>query len=271
MEVPLERQPSPIVVRCFGDFRAEVNGEQVTRWRGGRTRSLFQYLLVNRDKVVLKDRLYEVLWPGTEWTSQSSSLKVAVHGLRAVLRGAAGDPRPLEVTYQDGGYVLRVNGAVWVDVDRFASLTERAHTAACAGDLKRAADLYSQAVALYRGDFLAAEDADWVEEQRQWLRGRMLRALQFLSSRALHQDDSASAVAYCRRTLEIEPLHEGTYRTLMVVHARRGELGQVKRWHDLCTRRLREYLDAPPAELTNRLLLRALRGEVAGALEAAVG
>jgi len=225
----------------------------VKRWRGGRARSLFQYLLVNRNKLVLKERLYEVLWPHAEWSPSSSSLKVAVHALRRVLEVQGGEPE-LHASYQDFGYVLRVGPRVWIDFIEFEALAAKGAAAEARKDLSAAASYYQRAMSLYRGDFLVGETADWVDEQREWLRGTALRALDFLTSHALRAADEELVLEYCRSSLEIEACREEAYRMIMRIHAGRGELGQVLRWYGLCVDRLRTHLGVKPSPETDRVL-----------------
>jgi two-component SAPR family response regulator len=241
-------------VQFFGTFSLNIDGRPVRQWRGGRARSLFQYLLVNRNKLVLKERLYEVLWPHAEWSSHSSSLKVAVHALRQVLNGQLGQGnRRLEVIYQDFGYVLKANGGVWIDYDEFEKLTNEASIAESRKDIDAAVRAHEKAISLYCGDFLIGESAGWVDEQREWLRGSALRSLHFLATVAIRRGDDERALQYCRSSLEIEGCHEETYRMVMSIFGRRGERGQVQRWYDLCVDRLRTQLGVAPSPETDRL------------------
>jgi two-component SAPR family response regulator len=256
-----EARSNHATVNCLGRFSLDVEGHPVERWRAGRSRSLFQYLLVNKNKVVLKERLREVLWPHAEHAADSSSLKVAVHALRRTLAGPAGiGTEQLQVVYQDFGYLLRVKDSVWIDFAEFEELTAQARAAQARHDLDAAGRAYERAISLYRGDFLLGESADWVDEQREWLRGFVLRALEFLARRALEHGDLNRALDYYRRSLEIDPCREESYREIMLVHGRRGELGQVKRWYELCARRMRELLDTLPAPETDRVLVTSLSG-----------
>src|SRR5690348_10782629 len=94
-EADMSEAPAAVVVRCLGQFAVATDGTPVTRWSAGKARGLFQYLVVHRDRPVLRDRLHDVLWPETPWSPRSSSLKVAVHALRQVLgaTSANGTPR----------------------------------------------------------------------------------------------------------------------------------------------------------------------------------
>ncbi|RSM46032.1 SARP family transcriptional regulator [Amycolatopsis balhimycina DSM 5908] len=252
-----------VVVRCFGAFEVSLAGEPVISWHAGKARNLFQYLLLNRGRIVRREKLFETLWPGGAWSPSTSSLKVAVHAVRRTLDQAPGH-RPVEIVCRAHGYQLNATD-LWLDVDRFDSAMREAHAAESQGARAEAVACYRRAAQLYAGDFLAGETGDWVEEQREYYRTRALYALTCLRADALRRGDYAEAIELCHRILDIDPYHEEVYQTLMVLHARRGELGQVRNWHRMCVRRLRHDLDAPPTETTRRIFARAVRGELRAA------
>ena len=239
----IPRTTSPVAVRLLGGFSMAIDREPVNRWRAGKARGMFQYLLMNRGKLVSRDRLYEVLWPAAPNASGGSSLKVAAHALREVL-GRTPAEAGLALVCRDRGYLLRA-GDVWTDVDEF----ERCRAAR---DDRAAAELY-------RDDFLRGEDGDWVVEQREWYRAAVLRTLDRLREDALRRGDRAELVRWCRRSLELDPYREDTYRTMMAAHARSGELDRVVAWYRLCHRRLRDGLGVGPSVETHDLLVEALR------------
>ncbi|WP_081655978.1 AfsR/SARP family transcriptional regulator [Amycolatopsis vancoresmycina] len=249
-----------VAVRCFGAFEVYLAGEPVVSWSAGKARSLFQYLLVNRGRVVRREKLFETLWPAAAWSSAASSLRVAVHAVRRALEPATSG-RPVEIGNLAHGYRLTATD-LWLDVDEFDSALREAHAAEARGSRARAVAWYRRAARLYTGDFLAGETGDWVVEQREYYRALALHALASLRADALRRDDHAEVVGLCRRILDIDPYQEETYQTLMVLHARRGELGQVRNWHRMCVRRLRDDLDVRPTETTRRIFARGVRGEL---------
>ncbi|MGW0927315.1 AfsR/SARP family transcriptional regulator [Streptomyces sp. NPDC002644] len=242
-------------VRFLGDFELTVNGVPVRRWRAGKARGLFQYLVIHRGQTLTRDSLYEALWPGSGRSAGDSSLKVAAHGLRRVLdahpdsSGGSG----IRLHYRDFGYALDVTD-LWSDVDRFQELVHTGLRAAAAGDRATARDRLRAAIALYGGEFLRGESTDWVVEQREYLRSLALRALDVLRADADEREDFPDLIEICRSTLGVDRHHEETYRALMAAHGRRGEHTCVRRWYDLCARRLRDDLAVAPSRETQRLL-----------------
>lgn len=247
-----------VAVYCLGGFSMTVNGRPVEQLRAGKIRSLFQYLLVNRGQVVLRQQLYEVLWPGIEWSRDSSRLKVAVHTLRRLLAGCGA---PIQVLHRDFGYML-VADDIWIDYEEFQSWFDAARGAEARGDSGYAMRLYRKCVGCYRGDFLAGETARWVQEHQEWTRSIALRAMNRLRVEALNGDSPDEVVMWCRRILELDPYHERTYQMLMWIHGRCGELASVESWYRLCSQRLRDDLDVEPAPATKRIYLTAKRGEL---------
>ncbi|MEV4053541.1 BTAD domain-containing putative transcriptional regulator [Amycolatopsis sp. NPDC049688] len=248
-----------LVVRCFGTFEVRLAGEPVVSWHAGKARNLFQYLLLNRGRIIRREKLFEALWPGSAWPSAAGSLKVAVHAVRRALARAGA--RPAEVRCREHGYQLDATD-LWLDVDEFDTALREAHVAESLGRPAEALACYRRAAQLYAGDLLPGETGDWVEEQREYYRTRALYALGSLRADALRRGDHAEVVELCRRILDVDPYDERMYQTLMVLHARRGELGQVRNWHRMCVRRLRRDLDVAPTETTRRIFARAVRGEL---------
>jgi DNA-binding SARP family transcriptional activator len=254
----------------FGEFQVQAGDRPVDQLSTGRVSSLFRYLLLNRERTVRREKLHEVLRPGREWSPKDSSLKVAVHSLRQVLKDVAaqtGEP-PVEVVGHDHGYVLRAKDA-WLDVDEFDRHVNSGRRAENAGDLDRAMSCFRQAADLYRDDFLVSDDAEWATARRECDRALALDTLSWLRANAIRRGSDQEVISLCRRILEIDPYHEEMYQTLMLVHGRRGELGQVRNWHQMCVRRLRDDLDLAPTDTTGRIYARAVRGKLReGALSA---
>jgi two-component SAPR family response regulator len=169
----------------------------------------------------------------------------------------------LRLVTREPGYLLQAD-QVSVDFESFAQLADSAYAAQMRHHRGASAALYGQAVVLYRGDFLANVDYDWAATHREWLRSRLLHALTFLAETAILSGDNAGVIHWCKQMLDAEPLHEETYRALILVHGHLGQLSQVHRWYRLCETRLRDHLQVAPQLATQRLYAQAVRGEYTG-------
>ncbi|MCX4521942.1 winged helix-turn-helix domain-containing protein [Streptomyces anulatus] len=247
----------------FGSFRLVIDGKQVGHWRAGKARDLLQYLLLRQGRQVPRSTLYEALWPEAAWSSNSSSLKVAVHMLRRVLTDTGEAPYlgapMLRLVTSELGYSLEARN-IWLDCDVFEELTDCGMRAEAAGRREEAQRFFREAAELYEDDFLVGVNTEWAALRREWLRSRLLQVLHKLVNMDVERGELLTVTHWCRRMIELEPFHEEAYRTLMRVHAQLGQLNQVRRWYELCTTRLRDEICAEPAATTVDLYQRAMRG-----------
>lgn len=248
----------PVAVMLLGGFGLQLSNGSFIRWKSNKSATLMASLLIDRGREVSRKRLEHALWPNADRPAGPTSLKVAVHTLRKILDTQLGADREfLRVEYGERGYRMHVGEGVSIDIHEFERLCREASDAAWRGNRLGALDSYRQAISFYRGDFLPGRSETWAREQREWLRSKALQALDALLQQACDDDDAANVGYYGRRMLDIDRTDERAFRAMMLIHARRREVDQVKYWYDLCLRRLAE-LDTVPAEATRQLVSRAL-------------
>ncbi|MFD7427439.1 BTAD domain-containing putative transcriptional regulator [Streptomyces sp. NPDC059818] len=254
--------PAYLSVCFFGRFATSVGGIPVERWRAGKSRSLFQYLMLHRKRVMTRDQLRDALWPEAEWRASSSSLKVACCGARSTL-GAGKQPEgagsPIRLLHRDGGYLLDADDA-WCDIEEFRDRVHEGMQHRSHGRPDQAAESLERAIDLYHGDFLAGQDEDWIAEAREYYRSLALGALDVLRTSAMDRGDADTVVALGQRTLQIDALHEPTYQALIRVAGLLGQPEQALRWYQLCERRLRRLIGVEPSADTREALQQVLTG-----------
>src|SRR2546423_1244592 len=121
-----------IEFRLLGPFEGPVEVP------GGKPRGLLARLLLDADRVLPADVLVDALWGDSPPASAPKILQAHVSALRKAL-GAE------RIETRGSGYALR---GVTSDLTRFEELAERARLEA---DPARRADLFGQALALWRG------------------------------------------------------------------------------------------------------------------------
>src|SRR5262249_30077584 len=115
----------------------------------------------------------------------------------------------------------------------------------------------AEAVALYRGEFMAGVYLDgcpefetWLIREREFWRRQATEALELLiAHHALHrQDDQAQACA--RRWIELEPWQEDAHRYLMLLLARNGKRSAALVQYEACGQALATELEVEPSDET---------------------
>lgn len=223
-------QQATVEARMLGGFSLLDNGREIVPPRGSKSISILQYLITNRKQSVPAEALERAVWPDRSLDPHSSALRVAIHGLRKSLGSSLAVERIDGEGYRLGAQLGRV------DIDDLDRLLQAGEVAA---DQDRKREFLSQAAQAYEGEFLPSEIYPWVEEARQWYRRRMVGALEWLREDAMNRKDATQTLHWATHLLRLDPWNESSYRALMNVHHRRGEVGQVRNWFDLCRQQLR--------------------------------
>jgi DNA-binding SARP family transcriptional activator len=199
-----EHWPWRLRIRTLGRFGVFVGGEPLGLQRKGQGKpiQLLQVLIALGGRDVAVATLQDLLWPDAEGDDAGNAFHVTLLRLRRLLGESALRLRDHRVSLDDR--------SCWVDAWALQRLVSRFETALASGAAPRADPrmLSEQALGLYRGPFLAGEDAAWATTARTKLRSRFLR-LQGGCARSLREAGALDeAAALCRRVLEIEPIAE---------------------------------------------------------------
>ena len=215
--------------------------------------AVLAYLAVTRRRHA-RDALASLLWPEYNQTRARAALRRTLSSL-----GAARAAGWLVV---DRESVDLARDEVWVDVDRFRGLLAECRTHGHAEGEVCAECLppLSEAVALYRDDFLAgfalrdsAAFDDWQFFEGEELRRELAGALEKLSFGHGAREEWEQAITHARRWMALDPLHEPAHRWLMRLYAWAGQRAAALRQYRECVRVLDGELGVSPLEETTRI------------------
>jgi DNA-binding SARP family transcriptional activator/TolB-like protein len=234
-----------LAIRGLGTAGIDRNGTPITGRAVQRHRLALLFLLARAGSSgVPRDVLIRLLWPENPPARGRHLLSEALY----VVRKEFG-----EALICAEGEVLRLAEWVGYDVAEFEAAVE-------AGELERAA-------ALYTGAFLdgfvppaGAELERWIEAERQRVEAIHHRVLESLAERARISGDLDAAVEWWRRLAVQDPFSSRIAAGLVRALAARGDRAAALRHATLHAQMLRdEYESAPPPEF--RRLVEELRAE----------
>jgi DNA-binding SARP family transcriptional activator len=233
----------------LGELQVILGERAVGKWVSGRSRAVFEYLVVNRHSGVRRERLMHVFWPDATPEAARNSLNVAIHGLRRSLRPAAGD-QPV-VIFRDGRYLIGPGWDLWVDVEAFEEAAKSARQQLAAGDYRMARADFGAAIGLYHGEFLADEPYErWGQVTREHLRLTYLDCLDQLGRLRFDSRDYSGSADLCLRLLALDNCREDVQRRLMRSCSRMGQPERALRYYHSFAVTLRTELQLPPAPAT---------------------
>jgi DNA-binding SARP family transcriptional activator len=222
-----------LTVRLLGGVAVVADGRELAGFDSARLRELLARLVLAGGEALDRAALAFALWPDSTETQARTNLRHLLHDLRRALPDTE---RYVEITPAR----LRWRSDAPAEVDVLAFL------AACgAGDP-------AAALGHYGGDLLPGAYDDAVLAERERLAGLAADGLRGLVAGAVAAGDDAAALAWGRRLLALDPLAEDAYRTMMEVHARRGERAAALRLYHACVEMLARELDVEPSAATRR-------------------
>jgi DNA-binding SARP family transcriptional activator len=220
-------------LKTFGGLSVSGLDGAVTSEVASRLRalSLLALLAVAGDNGVSRERVMSLLWPEADDAHARNNLKQLVFAIR---RGLAPD------------LLDRRGACVWVDFRVMRADVVEFERAIAAGDLKRAAQLYT-------GPFLdgfhmarASEFDRWAEGQRDRLGRRYEQVLERLARHAGAVDDLRGAVDWWRCLAQHDRVNSEYAIGLIDALADAGEPLAALRYFAEYTRVIREEFDVDP-------------------------
>jgi len=241
-------------VRMFGPLEVRVGGSRFgPRDLGGvKPKQLLEVLLLERGRLVPKDRIAELMWG----EALPQRVAATIETYMSVLRRRLGLGREL-IRTEPSGYRLTTD-ALELDVDRYETLLQAAAADAPAGR-RRALET---ATRLGQLDLLADEPyAPWIVPTREHYRERQVQALVDLAECCIELGDHRAALDAAERAVALEPTRERAHRAAMLAHRALGDRDGALRCYERCRIALADELGIVPTRETADLHAVILRDD----------
>jgi DNA-binding SARP family transcriptional activator/tetratricopeptide (TPR) repeat protein len=213
-----------------------------SRTRSSRSVALVAFLVVHAGSAQPRQRIAGLFWPESTDAQALTNLRRELHQLRQVL----GDEPSLVVTQAD--LCWRDTGTCRVDLRVFSTEREAALAAAAIGDDEGVLAHAASALAEYRGDLLPGGYEDWLLAARSEIERQCVGLCDLLGETRVRSGDLAGAVDVARRRIQLQPLEEVGYRSLMQLQADLGDrAGAISTYHHCASVLERELGVAPDA------------------------
>lgn len=252
---------SAVAFRALGALELRVSGDTV-HIGADKQRVLLALLLAHDGRPVPTSALVREIWGDEPPRSAVANLRTYVMKLRRWLH-----PSDTRLTTSHRGYVLQIGGADF-DLPRFRGMAARAHRAAAQRRLPEAAELYAQALRLWRG--LPLENVTpgtALREFTQSLTELYVNTVEEQAGVETALGRHGSAVQRLRQVVELHPLNERLRGRLMLALYSDGDIAGALGAFGAARRTLREELGMDPGPELSRLH-RAILGRDPALLDA---
>lgn len=248
----------------LGSFTMELDGQPLTEFHSDKTRALLAYLACEAPRPQRRERLAGLLWPDKPEDLALHSLSQALHSISAVFQERS-QPTPLLLTRQ--AVEFRLPELANLDVLSFdQALSSVKETPGSNGWLEAGVlQQLEDVVALYRGEFLAGfslPDADeyeaWLLLNREAYALKAQQALEKLAGAWELRGNTAKALDFTRRLVQLDPLNEARRRRMISLLLKQGERSEALSEYNLLQKTLLDELGIEPEQATTALLAELL-------------
>ena len=241
-------------VDLLGPVRARA-GDVELSLGPARQRAVFATLAARAGAEVSRRELIDAVWGDAAPASADGSVYTYVSGLRRCLAPAG---EPLEKG--QGGYRLRLPPGA-LDLAEFDRLRQAADQAAASGSHREAADTYTAALGLWRGEPFGGVPGPFAEQERQRLLERRIDVHERRAAALLEVGEHADVAAELAALVADHPLRESLRALLMLALYRDGRQAEaLEVFHD-ARRVLQQELGVRPGPALQELNDRMLAGD----------
>jgi len=214
--------------------------------------ALVAFLVVHAGSPQARQRIAGLFWPESTDAQALTNLRRELHHLRRVL----GREQSLVVTSTDLCWCD--TATCRVDLRVFGLERGAALAAAAVGDDQGVLRHAAGAITEYQGDLVPGVYDDWLLDARSELERQCVDLCDLVCAARARTGDLAGAVDAARRRVQMQPLEEVGYRTLMQLQADLGDrAGAVSTYHH-CASVLERDLGVSPDPATQQAFQRLM-------------
>lgn len=228
---PVWRGVPLVDVRCLGEFRLRVDGEDADlSGVRPRARAALRVLALHAGRPVHREQLAEALWGDLDPRAALHNLHVSLSAVRRALEPGV-PTRSSRLVVRDGEtYTLVLRPGSTSDVAQLDRALREARRLRGAGDVTGAGAELARAVDLYTGDLLPEDGpADWVVGERERLRLTVADAAVELAELELAAGRLDRAVAAATRAIRLDECRDHAWRLLVTAFTAAGDAAAAHR------------------------------------------
>jgi DNA-binding SARP family transcriptional activator len=236
----------------FGVPKVVINDCEVhdETWKTIKSKKLFFYLLLHREKKVTQDCLISALWKKASYKSGTDSLRKAIQYIRQILK--SGKKKKLDLIISGKGlYQISPEISVRLDIEEFQNLVKQVKN--LKHENEKYEDYLKKAISTYREGFAVGWYDPWVEDLRLFYQGLYEDCLVMMADFYFGKNKFKEAIIWCKRLISFDFYNEEYHRKLMRAYSKIGRYKEIIKDFEQLKKILKKDLSSEPQEETVRL------------------
>ena len=227
-------------------FRGDSPMEE-SEWDRIQPKQLLKAIVSYGGQRIPKEILMDELWPEENPRAAEKNFKTALQRLRKSLEPFIHKEFGSSYIHLYDNQILLDTELCQVDINQFLSLLKMAEEKEKRGDIKAALSHYTEAMELYKGEFLPEElYAPWVDKKREELREKYIKLLNKMANLHERQGAVKKTIDCYKRAIQTDPILEESYQKLMSFYSGKGMYNDALRIYEECKKALKKGLKSKP-------------------------
>jgi DNA-binding SARP family transcriptional activator len=211
--------------------------------------NLFKYILTYRNKGIIQENFFDVLWSDKECDNPVKALQNLIYRLRLILNydGVKNDGESI-INYSQGCYSWNNEFHYWIDIDEFEDLYKKAIASEKNDDYINAIEFYERALILYKGDYLSEDSYnEWVTPVRNYYHRIYMDIIDKLIGLLKHYSRNQDILKVCEDALMIEQFEENIHILYIEALIEVGFIKQAQSQYQYVTSMLYKQMGVKPS------------------------
>jgi len=244
-------------VYSLGCFEVKLGGNVLSNdfKRSQQLWNLFKYILTYRNKRIVQENFFDILWNDKECDNPVKALQNLVYRIRMLIdcKGVNKDGESI-INYSQGCYSFNNECNYWTDVDEFEDIYKKAKVAQENDDFLNAIELYQRALMLYKGDYLSEDSYnEWVMPIRNYYHRIYMDIIFKLTKILKHYGNTEDILKICEEALMIQPLEESLHAIYIEALIDVGDMKRARKQYEYVTSMLYEEMGVKPSTALRNL------------------
>jgi LuxR family maltose regulon positive regulatory protein len=242
----------------FQVFRGNSPIEE-SEWDRNQPKQLLKAIVSYGGRNIPKEILTDELWPEENPKAAERNFKTTLQRLRKSLEPSIHKEFNSSYIHLHNNLVFLDPELCQADADLFLSLLKTAEEKEKRSETKHALSLYTEAMEIYKGDFLPDEIyASWVDKRREELRAKYIELLNKIANLYERQGAFKKSIDCYKKAIQTDPLLEEPYQKLITFYFNKGMFNEAVRTYEDCKKVLKKELKTKPDSTTTSIYNKVL-------------
>ena len=249
-----------ITLGNFDILEGEQSILQTLNKRSYKIFELLKFFITFKDQKLLSETIVQKLWPDNDLQDPKNALRTQIYRLRKMLKnmGIMQEQEELgacRLAFESGFYVFSLNKNTVLDSDKFCELIKKGNELKHSNP-QQAITYYSQALGLYRGEYLSENlYSEWVIPARNRYHRLYFRALLQQLELLKKAENYRSMLETCEDSFQIDLYEESVHVYYLEALLQLNQIKQATSHYKYITTKLYQELGVKPSPLLREIYL----------------